>query len=107
MAAYHFYEFLNITAPPLLDLSVYDGNTQFVRKLDAGLVVVKNVRAHAPLVLRLGRRLRTPSASRTLGVGQAWPLECLADLLDIGLMAEAHDFAQHLNRTTAHGVTFP
>lgn len=107
MAAYHFYEHLNITAPPRLDLSVYDGNTKFVRKLDAGLVEVESVRAHAPLVLHLGRRFRTPSASRTPGVGQASPLECLADLLEIGLMAEAHDFTQHLNRTTAHGVTFP
>jgi hypothetical protein len=107
MAAYHFYEHLNITAAPRLDLSVYDGNTKFIRPLDAGLVEVESVRAHAPLVLHLGRRLRTPSASRTPGVGQASPLECLADLLEIGLMAEAHDFTQHLNRTTAHGVTFP
>jgi hypothetical protein len=107
MAAYHFYEHLNITAAPRLDLSVYDGNTKFVRKLDAGLVEVGSVRAYAPLVLHLGRRLRTPWASRTPGVGHALPLECLADLLEIGLMAEAHDFTQHLNRTTAHGVTFP
>lgn len=107
MATYHFYEHLNITAPPRLDLSVYDGNTKFVRKLDAGLVEVKNVRVHAPLVLHLGRRLRTQSASRAPGVAEASPLECMADLLDIGLVAEAQDFAQHLNRTTAHKVTFP
>jgi len=107
MAAYHFYKDLNITAAPRLDLSVYDGNIKFVRQLDAGLVEVEKVRAHAPLVLHLGRRLRTPSASRTPGVDQASPLECLADLLEIGLTAEAHDFAQHLNRTSAHGVTFP
>lgn len=106
MAASHFYEHLNITAAPRLDLSVYDGNTKFVRKLDAGLVEVKNVRGHAPLVLHLGRRLRTPSATRAPGVGQASPLECLADLLEIGLMAEAHDFAQHLNRSIDQGVTF-
>lgn len=107
MAAYHFYDHLNITAPPRLDLSVYDGNTKFVRNLDAGLIEVKNVRAHAPLVLHLGRRLRFQSASQAPGVSQASPLECLADLLDIGLVAEAQDFAQHLNRTAAHGVTFP
>lgn len=107
MAASRYYEHLNITAPPRLDLSVYDGHTKFVRHLDAGLVEVKNVRAHAPLVLHLGRRIRSPSASQVSGVDQASPLECLADLLDIGLTAEAHDFAQHLNRTTDQGVMSP
>lgn len=106
MAAYHYYEHLNITAAPRLDLSVYDGDTEFVRKLDAGLVEVKNLKAHAPLVLHVGRRLRTPSAPRTSGVGQASPLECLSDLLDIGLMAEAHEFAEHLSRATTQGTTF-
>ncbi|MEZ5647106.1 MAG: hypothetical protein R3E99_18465 [Burkholderiaceae bacterium] len=106
MAAFHFHEHLNITAAPRLDLSVYDGNTRFVRKLDAGLVKTENRRMHAPLVLHLGRRIRTSSASQTPGLNLASPLECLADLLDIGLMAEAYDFAQHLNKTIARGVTF-
>lgn len=105
LAAYQFHEHLNITAAPRLDLSVYDANTKFVRKLDAGLVEVDNPRTHAPLVLHLGRRLRKPLSTGTRGVGLASPLECLADLLDIGLTAEAHDFAAHLNKTTAHGVT--
>ena len=34
-----------------------------------------------------------PTSSRTF----AQPMECLADLLEIGLIAEAHDFAQALN----------
>lgn len=105
LAAYQFHEHLNITAAPRLDLSVYDANTKFVRKLDAGLVEADNPRTHAPLVLHLGRRLRTPSPSARPAVDLASPLECLADLLDIGLTAEAHDFAAHLNKTTAHGVT--
>lgn len=105
LAAYKFHEHLNITAAPRLDLSVYDANTKFVRKLDAGLVEVDNPKTHAPLVLHLGRRLRTPSPSVRPAVDLASPLECLADLLEIGLTAEAHDFAAHLNKTTAHGVT--
>jgi len=103
MAAYHFYADLNITAPPRLDLSVYNGDSSFVRLLDAGLVEVKNMTAHARLVLHVGRRLRTPSAQQTPGLDQASPLECLADLLDIGLTAEAKDFAHHLNRITTQG----
>jgi hypothetical protein len=103
MATYHFYEELNITAPPRLDLSVYNGDFNFVRQLDAGLVEVKNLKTHAPLVLHLGRRLRTPSESESPGLDPASPLECMADLLDLGLTAEAQDFAHHLNRKAAQG----
>ena len=103
MAAHHFYEELNITAPPRLDLSVYNGDLTFVRQLDAGLVEVKNLKAHAPLVLHLGRRLRAPSKFESPGLDEASPLECMADLLDLGLTAEAQDFAHHLNRKAAPG----
>ena len=103
MAAYHFYEELNITAPPRLDLSVYNGDFNFVRQLDAGLLEMKNLKAHAPLVLHLGRRLRPPSRFDSADLDEASPLECMADLLDLGLTAEAQDFAHHLNRSVAPG----
>lgn len=107
MAAAHFYEQLNITAAPRLDLSVYDGSTTFVRKLDAGLLEVKKLRGHAPLVLHLGRRIRPTSVPNAPGVEKASPLECLADLLDIGFMAEAHEFAEHLNAGAVKGDEGP
>lgn len=97
MGAKHYDRDLNITAPPRLDLSVFGGDASFVRQLDAGLVVSENKDAKAVLVVHL-----TPSGERFVEIGAvgraAPPLDCLADLLEIGLASEARDFAFALNR---------
>lgn len=92
----HYDAHLNVTAAPRLDVSVYDGDTGFVRQLDAGLIASDDKAARAVLVAHL-----SPSGERfapTTEAGRvAPPLECLADLLEIGLTAEARDFALALN----------
>ncbi|MES2957563.1 MAG: hypothetical protein V4792_05205 [Pseudomonadota bacterium] len=96
LGAQHYYRDLNVTAAPRLDLSVYDGDTSFLRQLDAGLVVSQEKDAKAVVVVHLNR-----SGDRFSGASEAGrvapPLECLADLLEIGLSAEARDFALALN----------
>jgi hypothetical protein len=96
LGALHYDAHLNVTAAPRLDLSVYDGDTGFVRQLDAGLVVSDDKATRAVLVVHLSpsgeRFAQTTEAGRV-----APPLECLADLLEIGLTAEARDFALALN----------
>lgn len=97
LGAMHYYRDLDITAPPRLDLSVFDGDTSFVRQLDSGLVVSENRNAKAVLVVHL-----TPSGERFANASSAGrvapPLDCMSDLLDMGLSAEARDFAYALNR---------
>ncbi len=92
-----YYPDLDITASPRLDLCVYDGNLDFVRKLDAGLKATDDPDAKAVLVVHMNRPLRgRDMASGTLQ--SASVLDCLADLLEIGLQSEARDFVHALQR---------
>ena len=97
VGATHYYPDLDITAPPRLDLTVFDGDTSFVKQLDAGLVVSERKDAKAVLVVHTtsgGERfVETSSEGRF-----APPLDCLADLLEVGLAVEARDFAFALNQ---------
>ncbi len=85
------YPDLDITGAPRLDLCVYDGDASFVRKLDAGLLETSDPEDKAVVVLHLTRSPqhdpRTPGHLRSASV-----VDCLADLLEIGLQAEARDF---------------
>jgi hypothetical protein len=87
---------LDITAAPRLDLSIFDTDTSFVRQLDAGLVESDDKQAKPVLVIHFaqaGERFTEIS-----DVGRiAPPLECLADLLEIGLVSEARNFLAVLN----------
>lgn len=89
---------LDISTAPRLDLCVYDGDTRFMRKLDAALVETDEVTAKAAVVLHLAR----PPAHGPLGHRPdpvvAPPLDCMADLLEMGYQAQARDFALALNR---------
>ncbi len=85
------YPNLDITGAPRLDLCVYDGDVSFVRKLDAGLNKASDLEDRAALVLHLvknpQREARTPGQLRP-----ASAVDCLADLLEMDLQAEARDF---------------
>ena len=97
VGATHYYPDLDITAPPRLDLCVLDGDTGFMRQLDASLVPTQNPADKAVLVFHLTRGgdrfVETTEAGRI-----ASPLDCLADLLGMGVVAEAGKFARALNR---------
>jgi hypothetical protein len=85
------YPNLDITGAPRLDLCVYDGDASFVRKLDAGLLETSDPEDKAVLILHLTRSpQRDPRMPGHLRSASA--VDCLADLLEIGLNAEARDF---------------
>ncbi|CAM4066149.1 hypothetical protein [Roseateles saccharophilus] len=95
LGALHFLPDLNITASPRLDLSVYDGDLRFVPKLDAGLVDADATKRKPLLVLHLQRDCRPPeSIAREPEL--AARLDCLADLEQLGLQAEAEELAHEL-----------
>ena len=100
LGATRFFEHLNITAAPRLDLSVYDGDVRFVSKLDAGLVDISKVSNRNPvLVLHLQRDCRPPDLAAA-EPERAARLDCLADLRELGLQAEAEEFAHDLYHAT-------
>jgi len=95
LGATRYFPDLNTTAPPRLDLCVFDGDQRFVGKLDAGLVRTDDLARRASLVLHLQRDCRPPElAGRESDL--AARLDCLADLEELGLHAEAEEFAYEM-----------
>lgn len=93
-----FYDtHFDTTAPPRLDLCVYDGDLDFMRRLDAGLTVTKDPKSKAVVVVHM-----VPSkivfGIPILSERVAPALDCLADILELGLISEARDFTQVLNQ---------
>jgi len=97
LGAVHHFEDLNITAAPRLDLSVFDGDMTFVRQLDAGLMEVPKGRTNTKVTLavHLQRDCRPPELRKSDAAVAAY-LDCLADLLEVGLQADAEEFAYAL-----------
>ena len=95
LGATRYFPDLDITAAPQLDVSVYDGDVRFMSKLDAGLVVVDDPKRKASVVLHLQRDCRTDEL-RAQTPYLAARLDCLADLEQMGLQAEAREFAHQL-----------
>ncbi len=98
LGAERLYPDLNITTPPRLGVCVYNSDSSFVRQLDAGLLETSDPDDKAVLVLHMTRDpTRGPNKSHELVV-VASPVDCLADLLEIGLEAEAKDYWLGLSR---------
>lgn len=95
LGALRLFPDLNITASPRLDLSVYDNDLRFVPKLDAGLVDADTAKRKPLLVLHLQRDCRPPE-SIARAPELAARLDCLADLEQLGLQAEAEEFAYEM-----------
>lgn len=95
LGAARFFPDLDITAAPQLNVSVYDVDHRFVSKLDAGLMAVEDPRRKASVVLNLQRDCR-PREMVDQEPDLAARLDCLADLEEMGLQAEARDFAYRL-----------
>ena len=104
IGAQQYYADLNITAAPRLDLCVYDGDASFVRRIDAGLLETIDPTDKAVLVLHMTRdprrSPRPPGELRPASV-----IDCLADLLEIGLQAEALDFWKAMVRLRLATIT--
>lgn len=98
---------LNISAAPRLDLCVYDGDTRFMRKLDAALMQSDDAGAKPAVVLHLTRKLKSVPQDLRRGKRVASALDCLADLLEMGYQAEARDFALALVRRATRRAPTP
>jgi hypothetical protein len=98
LGATRYFPDLNITAAPRLDLSVYDGDQRFVAKLDAGLLRTDDQNRKPALVLHMQRDCRPPEIADK-EPELAAKLDCLADLEELGLRAEAEAFAYELCET--------
>lgn len=100
IGASHYFPQLNVTAAPRLDLSVFDADTSFLRKIDAGLIEAdRNPYRQPVLVLHLQRDCR-PREMTDAAPELAARLDCLADLRELGLHAEADEFAYELSFAT-------
>lgn len=97
IGAMHYDDTLDITAPPRLDLCVYDGDFGFMQQLDAGLVLDETGKGKAVAVIHVVPRTMECETD-VVGRRIATPLDCLADLLEMGLVSEGRDFARTLNR---------
>ena len=98
LGALALYPELDITAAPRLDLSVYDDDIDFMRRIDAGLRPSDDPDAKAAVVLHLSRKPNLSAHDGRRGRYAAPALDCLADLLEMGYQAEARDFAHALAR---------
>ena len=96
LGATRLFKALDITAPPRLDLCVFDGDLSFLQDLDAGLIEVgKRTDRGQALVIHLQRDCRPPEIAER-EPDYAARLDCLADLREIGLHREADEFAYGL-----------
>lgn len=92
---------LNITAAPRLDLCVFDGDTSFVRLLDAALVPLEEGKGTPSLVVHQVRRTAADTVEAARQVNTASALDCLTDILQMGYQLEAQEFAQTLSQRSA------
>ncbi|MDY0748031.1 hypothetical protein SNE35_26260 [Paucibacter sp. R3-3] len=97
LGARHYFADLNLSAPTRLDLSIYDGDLGFVRELDGGLVLSDDPQARPVLVVH---RTIDREASATIAPegAVASPMDCMADLIESGLLEQAEEFSWRLNK---------
>lgn len=97
LGAMHYFPDLDISASPRLDLSVYGVGTDFVQKLDAALELTSDPQANAAVVVHL--TLEHPRfMERASDASWASELECIADLVEMGLTREVMDMVSDLDR---------
>lgn len=95
LGARHHFADLDITGSIRLDLAVHRAPLDFIRKLDAGLVETQDPQAKAVVVVH---QSQGPSPWFVKGNAGVWadPLECLVDLHELGLDAQADEMLRHL-----------
>jgi len=94
----HYHSKLDMVGLPRLDLSVHaPGRTadiDFVRRLDPALKAVEDPAEPAVLALHFVRHRDTLFERRSRGLPWADPVECLLDLHEAGLQAQASEFLE-------------
>jgi hypothetical protein len=86
----------DMTASPRLDLCVYDGDIDFMKKLDAGLVGTTDLKAR-PLSLCIRFRGDFGYEADPSGLRNASPMDGLAGVLEFGLTAQAKELVLIFN----------
>lgn len=99
VGATHYDPNFDLTAPPRVDLCVYDGDIDFMKKLDAGLAVTTDLKAKAIVVVHQVQS-DFGCVTDTNGLRIASPMDCLADVQEFGLTAQAKELAMFFNRKT-------
>jgi len=97
--AKHYFPDLNITGDPRLDLSIHcpgrEVDLGFVEKLDPALVRIDDPHEPAHLAIHMIRRKKTFFEQLDSdGVMPADPVECLLDLHEVRLEAQAKEFLE-------------
>ena len=100
VGARHYHPELDLVGSPRLDLSIHapgrDADIGFVRRLDPALTQVTDPAAPAVVVLHFVRHQDALSVPNPAGLPWADPLECLLDLHESGLQAQASDLLEAL-----------
>lgn len=100
LGAKHYFPDLDIVGTPRLDLCLHSRgqplNLGFVAKLDPALKRVDDPRAPATLSVHAIRQADPQFAARQGGLAWADPVECLFDLHEARLEAQALQFLKHL-----------
>lgn len=108
LGAKHYFPELDITGSVRLDLSVQGHNKavelDFIRRLDAGLVVSDDPMEKPSVVVHFVGGRTHSSFERDGDIFWADPLECLADLYDLRLDAQADEMLRAL--ISRRGNTF-
>ncbi|HEY4079239.1 MAG TPA: hypothetical protein VGM81_00965 [Burkholderiaceae bacterium] len=97
IGARHYDDDLDVTAPSRLDLSIHDKDISFVRELDAGLQLSDDPHVNPVLVVHQTidkEEFENPTRNGLI----ASPMDCLADLLECGLIGQAEEFSWRLNK---------
>jgi hypothetical protein len=102
LGAVHYYPDLDLIGVPRLDLSVYDSKHQFdlgfVEKLDPALARVDDPLEPATVVVHQVRQAESMFTKREGGLMWADPVDCLLDLHEAHLDAQATQFLKALDR---------
>lgn len=95
-AAHHFPS-LDITAPRRLDITAPSDPDYIADRIDAGLVRTQAAKMDAVVAIHL-----EPVRASQPGSYAGW-LECLADLIELGYIAEAREMAYAMERINRQG----
>jgi hypothetical protein len=98
--AHHYHRQLDLVGLPRLDLSVHapgrDAVIGFVRRLDPALTQVTDPAAPAVVVLHFVRHKEALVVPHPAGLPWADPVECILDLHEAGLQAQASELLEAL-----------
>lgn len=101
-ATWYFPE-LDITSAPRLDLSVSGSPTDIAKTLDAGLEIRSHAQQRVVLAVHVTFEPKWGTIADLSDLPRANEIDCLADLIDLGYLREATEFASHIQNNQLPG----